>query len=65
MDPVTIITLIATYGVPATTKIVQLWKRQKPDDVTASEWLELLVELKTYTELRNEMVKPVISVTPT
>lgn len=58
MDPVTIITLIATYGVPAATKIVQLWHRQKPDDVAASEWLALLVELKSYTELRNELVKP-------
>lgn len=58
MDPVTIITLIANYGAPAVTKIVELWKKQKPDDVRADEWLALLPSLKSYSELRNEHVRP-------
>jgi hypothetical protein len=58
MDPITIIALINTVGIPAARKIIELYTKQKPDDVTALEWLELLRTLKSYSELRAELVKP-------
>jgi hypothetical protein len=58
MDPITIVTLIANVGVPAAQKVIALYLKQKPDDVTALEWLELLKTLKSYNELRAELVKP-------
>ena len=56
MDPITIIALINGVGIPAARKIIELYSRQKPDDVTAAEWLDLLRSLKSYDELRAELV---------
>lgn len=47
------------YGLPAAIQIFELLVKQKPDDVAAAEWLALLKDLRSYSDLRNEMVKPV------
>ena len=53
------------YGIPAAIRIFELLVKQEPGDVKAAEWLSLLNGLKSYTDLRNELVKPHVSVTPT
>jgi hypothetical protein len=56
MDPITIIALINSVGIPAARKIIELYTKQKPDDVTAVEWLELLKSLESYDALRAKLV---------
>jgi hypothetical protein len=56
MPAAAIVQLIAQVGIPAATRVLELYTKLEPADVTAAEWLALLKELRGYNEMRAEKV---------
>lgn len=56
MPAAAIVQLIAQVGIPAATRVLELYTKREPADVTAAEWLSLLKDLRSYNEMRAEKV---------
>lgn len=56
MSAAAIVQLIAQVGIPAATRVLELYTKLEPADVAAAEWLALLKDLRGYNEMRAEKV---------